>query len=180
MEGLIMFVYCKNMHLLLWISLETIFSPKENLFFLFYGHDVHFNVYTLMISVKIVVSLLCPTLLWACSFRPLMHDAAVVPSQTRSSILHLRVVLVLWDGAKGSSLVTHLQPQNLCGIFPWIFERSVGMSLSSITLTRLNESCLYFTDTNEPVVFLCSSACGSISLNLGSWNNGWKGIRMYK
>lgn len=49
------------------------------------------------------------------------------------------------------------------------------MSLNSVTF-RVNESCLYFTDTNEPVVFLCSSVCGSISLNLGGGNNGGKEV----
>lgn len=101
-----MFVYCKNMHLNLF----------GNHFFPFKEKELH--VYTLMILVKIVLNLLCPALFWACSFRPPMHDATDVPAQTRSSIQHLRVALVLWDGAKGSSLVTHLRPQNLCGIFP--------------------------------------------------------------
>lgn len=49
------------------------------------------------------------------------------------------------------------------------------MSLSSVTF-RVNKSCLYFTDTNERVVLLCSSVCGSISLNLGGGNNGGKEV----
>lgn len=97
---------------------KPFFLQKRKNFFHFYGYDVNFNGYILIILVKIVLNLLCPTLFWACSFCPPMHDAADVPTQTRSSIQHLRVVLVLWDGAKGSSLVTHLQPQNLGGIFP--------------------------------------------------------------
>lgn len=90
---------------------KPFFLQKRKNFFHFNGYD--FNGYILIILVKIVLNLLCPTL-----FCPAMHDAADVPTQTRSSIQHLRVVLVLWDGAKGSSLVTHLQPQNLGGIFP--------------------------------------------------------------